>query len=144
MPNRPDSHKRAWVHLGMFPNTVIAFYPESMMFYQEFPVQPGLTLQRGASYRYRDETRQMRLARYLSTRIDRDTQKEAVQLTIWSCEAAKSSGFDGILHSDLEYGVRSFNERLRELRPGIDTARAPAAGTAPGRPPGRRVGEEGG
>src|SRR3546814_1474675 len=76
MPNLPDSHKRAWVYLGMFPNTVIAFYPESMMFYQEFPVQPGLTLQRGASYRYRDETRQMRLARYLSTRIDRDTQKE--------------------------------------------------------------------
>src|SRR3546814_21129786 len=61
MPNLPDSHKRAWVYLGMFPNTVIAFYPESMMFYQEFPVQPGLTLQRGASYRYRDETRQMRL-----------------------------------------------------------------------------------
>src|SRR3546814_6887809 len=37
MPNLPDSHKRAWVYLGMFPNTVIAFYPESLLFYQEFP-----------------------------------------------------------------------------------------------------------
>src|SRR3546814_19415895 len=104
-----------------------------MMFYQEFPVQPGLTLQRGASYRYRDETRQMRLARYLSTRIDRDTQKEDVQLTIWSCEAAKSSGFDGILLSDLEYGVRSFHDRLREMLTVLDPASAPPAG--PGQRP---------
>src|SRR3546814_5831012 len=71
----------------------------------------------------------MRLARYLSTRIDRDTQKEDVQLTIWSCEAAKSSGFDGILLSDLEYGVRSFHDRLRELLPVMDRASEPAAGT---------------
>src|SRR3546814_20890282 len=99
MPNLPDSHKRAWVYLGMFPNTVIAFYPESMMFYQVFPVQPGLTLQPGASYRYRDETRQMRLARYLSTRLDRDTQQEDAQLTHRSCDPAKSHVFPGRLLS---------------------------------------------
>src|SRR3546814_13897067 len=57
----------------------------------------GLTLQRGATYRYKDETRQLRLARYLSTRIDRSTTKEDVQLTVWSCEAARSSGYDGIM-----------------------------------------------
>ncbi|HMA14684.1 MAG TPA: aromatic ring-hydroxylating dioxygenase subunit alpha [Kiloniellaceae bacterium] len=129
MPNLPESHKQAWVYLGMFPNTVIAFYPESMMFYQEFPVHAGLTLQRGATYRYKDETRQMRLARYLSTRIDRSTLKEDVQLTIWSCEAAKSSGFDGIMLSDLEYGVRSFHDRLRELLPVMGRAKEPAPGS---------------
>jgi len=128
-PKLPESHKRAWVYLGMFPNTVIAFYPESMMFYQEFPVSAGVTLQRGATYRYKDETRQMRLARYLSTRIDRSTLKEDVQLTIWSCEAAKSSGFDGILLSDLEYGVRSFHDHLREVLPVMSCDSEPAAGT---------------
>ena len=128
-PNLPESHKRAWVYLGMFPNTVIAFYPESMMFYQEFPVSAGLTLQRGATYRYKDESRQMRLARYLSTRIDRSTQKEDVQLTIWSCEAAKSSGFDGILLSDLEYGVRSFHDHLRQVLPIMNCDSEPATGT---------------
>lgn len=127
-PNLPASHKRAWVYLGLFPNTVIAFYPESMMFYQEFPVHAGLTLQRGGSYRYRDETRQMRLARYLSTRIDKATTEEDIQLTIWSCEATRSSGFDGILLSDLEYGVRRFHDHLRELLPVMGRPSEPAPG----------------
>ena len=129
MPDLPESHQRAWVYLGLFPNTVIAFYPESMMFYQEFPVHAGLTLQRGATYRYRDETRQLRLARYLSSRIDKATSKEDIQLTIWSCEAAKSSGFDGIMLSDLEYGVRSFHDRLRDLLPVMRRDSEPAAGS---------------
>jgi len=129
MPNLPDSHKRAWVYLGMFPNTVMTFYPESVMFYQEFPVHAGLTLQRGATYKYKNETREMRLARYLSTRIDRDTLEEDIQLTIWSCEAAKSSGYEGIMLSDLEYGVRSYHDQLRELLPILNHKQAPAPGT---------------
>jgi carnitine monooxygenase subunit len=129
MPNLPESHRRAWVYLGMFPNTVMAFYPESVMFYQEFPVRAGLTLQRGATYRYKDETREMRLARYLSTRIDRDTAKEDIQLTVWSCEAAKSSGYDGIMLSDLEYGVRSFHDRLRALLPVMAQTSEPKPGS---------------
>src|SRR3546814_16241809 len=99
------------------------------MFYQEFPVSEGLTLQRGATYRYKDETRQLRLARYLSTRIDRSTTKEDVQLPVWSCEAAKSSGYDGIMLSDLEYGVRRFHDHLRELLPVMGAEREPAPGT---------------
>jgi hypothetical protein len=99
------------------------------MFYQEFPVHPGLTLQRGASYRYREESRETRLARYLAERIERDTGREDVQLTIWSCEAAKSSGFEGIMLSDLEYGVRKFHDRLRELMPVMTRKTEPAAGT---------------
>jgi len=129
MPNLPASHKRAWVYLGLFPNTVMTFYPESVMFYQEFPVHAGLTLQRGATYKYKNETREMRLARYLSTRIDRDTAEEDIQLTIWSCEAAKSSGYDGIMLSDLEYGVRSYHDQLRELLPILNKRQAPAPGT---------------
>ncbi len=129
MPNLPASHQRAWVYLGLFPNTVMTFYPESVMFYQEFPVHAGLTLQRGATYKYKNETREMRLARYLSTRIDRDTVQEDVQLTIWSCEAAKSSGYDGIMLSDLEYGVRSYHDQLRQLLPILKREQPPAPGT---------------
>jgi phenylpropionate dioxygenase-like ring-hydroxylating dioxygenase large terminal subunit len=129
MPNLPKSNQRAWVYLGLFPNTVIGLYPESVMFYQEFPIGPGLTLQRGATYRYKDETREMRLARYLSTRIDRDTSEEDIQLTIWSCEATKSSGYEGIVLSDLEYGVRSFHDRLRELMPVMTQDREPTGGS---------------
>ncbi len=129
MPHLPESHRRAWVYLGLFPNTVMAFYPESIMFYQEFPLHSGLTLQRGATYRYKDETRQMRLARYLSTRIDRMTSEEDIQLTIWSCEAARSSGYDGIMLSDLEYGVRTYHDRLRQVVPVMTLEEEPVAGS---------------
>src|SRR3546814_1493617 len=80
-PRLPDTHKRAWLYLGLFPNTVMAFYPESVMFYQEFPVSEGLTLQRGATYRYKDETRQLRLARYLSRSEEHTSELQSLMRT---------------------------------------------------------------
>ncbi len=64
----------------------------------------------------------MRAARYLSGRIDAITAEEDKQLTIWSCEATRSSAYDGVMLSDLEYGVRSFHDILRTLIPayGLD------------------------
>ena len=55
----------------------------------------GKTLLRGGIYRYRQEERAQRLARYLAFRIDRDTQAEDVQLTVWSNEAMTSTAFAG-------------------------------------------------
>ena len=113
----PEHLKRAWVYYGMFPNAVIAVTPEVIQFYQEFPLSTGQTQLRGAIYRYRDETRQQRLARYLAFRIDRDTMAEDVQLTEWSNEAMNSSAFEGFYLSDLEYGLRSHHDIIRKLLP---------------------------
>ncbi len=117
-PDRLDSeHKSAWLYIGVFPNLVFGFYPDSSIFYQEFPVEVGKTIQRSTSYRHADEDRRMRLARYLSMRIDRITSKEDEQLIEWTWEAAFSSGYDGIILSDLEYGVHGYHEELRQLFP---------------------------
>lgn len=112
-----DDHKRAWLYYGVFPNFVFGLYPDSVIFYQEFPLENGRTIQRSATYRYRDEDRRMRLARYLSDRIDRVTSAEDVQLIEWTWEAAFSSGYDGIVLSDLEYGVKTYHDALRGLMP---------------------------
>jgi hypothetical protein len=50
-------------------------------------------------------------------------------LTIWSCEATKSSGYDGIILSDREYGVRTYHDHLRELLPVINLDDEPEPGT---------------
>lgn len=123
-PHLPEPNRKGWLYLGLFPNTVIAFYPESVFFYQEFPVSARRTIQRGSGYRYADESRELRLARYLSGRIDRDTGAEDERLIQWSCEATESSGYDGIILSDLEYGVRAYHDALREKIPvmTLDTA----------------------
>lgn len=125
----PESHRRAWLYVGLFPNAVISFYPDSVSFYQEFPLGAGRTIQRGGIYRRASEDRALRLARYLSGRIDWITYEEDQMLTIWSAEAAKSSAYDGVILSDLEYGVRTYHDHLRAFFPVLNRQDEPAPGT---------------
>ena len=132
LPDRvelPMPNRRAWLYVGLFPNTVIAFYPDSTIFYQEYPLTARRTVQRGAAYRYRKESRELRLSRYLSGRIDRRTGREDAQLTEWTWEAMQSSAFDGIILSDREYLVRSYHDEFRASVPVMTLDRAPAGGT---------------
>ncbi len=52
----PENKRRVWGYYGLFPNLVIAVTPESVQFYQEFPLAVDRTLIRGAVYRRPDET----------------------------------------------------------------------------------------
>jgi phenylpropionate dioxygenase-like ring-hydroxylating dioxygenase large terminal subunit len=120
----PEHLRKAWIYYGIFPNNVIAMTPESVQFYQEFPLSTGETLLRGAIYRYADESRAQAAARYLAFRIDRDTMAEDVQLSVWSNESMLSQSFAGFYLSDLEYGVRTHHDHLRDILPvlGLETA----------------------
>lgn len=122
----PDRLRRCWTYYGIFPNAVIAATPESVQFYQEFPLSSGQTLLRGAIYRHAEESRAERLARYLALRIDRETMAEDVQLTIWSNEAMRSEAFEGFYLSDLERGVRGYHDLLRERLPVLRCAARPS------------------
>ena len=122
----PEHLQKAWIYYGLFPNNVIAITPETVQFYQEFPISRDRTLLRGAVYRHGEETRAQRLARYLAARIDRDTMAEDVQLTIWSNEAMASKAFAGFYLSDLEYGVRSHHDHIRAALPVTTLETAPA------------------
>lgn len=121
----PERLRKAWIYFGIFPNAVIAVTPEAVQFYQEFPIDVGRSLLRGGIYRYREESRARKLARYLAYRIDRDTQAEDVQLTVWSNEAMTSAAFAGFYLSDLEYGVRTHHDHLRRVLPVMTLEEAP-------------------
>ena len=121
----PERLRKAWIYFGLFPNAVIAVTPETVQFYQEFPLGVGRSLLRGGIYRYRQEERAHRLARYLALRIDRDTQAEDVQLTVWSNEAMTSNAFAGFYLSDLEYGVRTHHDHVRKVLPVVTLKEAP-------------------
>lgn len=122
----PPNLRRAWNYYGLFPNTVFIFTPEAIQFYQEIPVSATETQMTASLYRQPDETREMRVARYLAYRIDRETSAEDQQLTIWSNESMKSMAFDGFHLSDLEYGVRQHHDKLRKLLPVVTLADAPS------------------
>lgn len=118
-----------WVYIGIYPNSVIALYPDAVIFYQDIPLGVNSTSVRGAIYRRADEDRVTRAARYLSTRIDNLTAEEDRMLTVWVQEAIESSAFDGAILSDLESGVRSYHDRLREEIPVMASQDEPPSGT---------------
>ncbi len=128
-PEAFGEEARNWNYIGMFPNLVFSLYPEYIAYYQEWPVSPERTVQRGRIFAIPDERREMRLARYLARRIDRETGTEDTRLIIWSSEAAKSSAYSGVILSDLEVGVRAYHEALRGLLPVVGLAHEPAPGT---------------
>ena len=121
----PDKYKNSWNYFGIFPNAVIAVTPETVQFYQEFPISTNLTLLRGSIYRHKNESRQQRIARYLSNRIDNNTVAEDVQLTIWSNESMNSKSFEGFYLSDLEYGVKSHHDHMRKQIPILKIEKQP-------------------
>lgn len=126
-PHLPHRLQRAWTYYGIFPNAVIAFTPEGAQIYGETPLTVRSTRITGRNYRFADESRQARAARYLAMRIDRETSKEDQQLSIWSDESMASSAFDDFHLSDLEYGVRRHHDELRAILPFLDRPTAPAA-----------------
>ncbi len=127
-PDRPElaPHlQKAWTYYGLFPNIVFSMTPEGVQFYHDIPIHEGLTRLTGRVYRWPNETRAHRLARYLATRIDLATSVEDQQLSIWSNESMKSSAFEGFYLSDLEYGVRRHHDGLRRVLPVLTLASAP-------------------
>lgn len=132
-PERPDlpAHlQKAWTYYGLFPNTVIAATPELIQFYQDIPLSVGMTRLSGRIYRFPNEDRQTRVARYLAARIDGITSAEDQQLSIWSNESMKSDAFDGFHLSDLEYGLRRHHDGLRRLMPVMTLAAEPTGDLA--------------
>lgn len=126
--NLPLHQRRQWIYFGMFPNFVLGLYPDSVIYYQEVPQSATQTVQRGMCYRRREESREMKAARYLSGRIDRDTAEEDQMLMVWSCEATKSSAYDCVIFSDLEYGVKTYHDHLRRLLPVMGQPAPPEPG----------------
>ncbi len=122
----PEDKRDLWAYYGLFPNAVIAVTPESVQFYQELPLTIGTTMIRSAVYRRPDESRAERVARYLARRIDRETYKEDIQLSIWSNESMKSSAFENFHLSDLEKGVRSHHDHVRAVLPVTTLDQRPA------------------
>ena len=124
-PDLPQHLQRAWTYYGLFPNQVFSMTPEGVQFYHDIPITEGVTRLTGKAYRWPNEARAQRLARYLAYRIDRATSVEDQQLSIWSNESMRSDAFEGFHLSDLEYGLRRHHDGLRSLLPVLTLDKSP-------------------
>ena len=128
MAHLPEKQQKVWYYYGLFPNMVLMLYPDLVGFYQEFPTGVDKTIQRFAYYALPDARRETRASRYLAKRIDDLTGVEDTQLIAWSFEALQSSGYRGLILSDLESGVRTYHDTLRQVTPVVQSEQAPATG----------------
>jgi len=71
----------------------------------------------------------MQRARELNRDINMDVGDEDIRLIKWAAEGMRSSAFDGVLLSDLELGVGSFQNQLRTILPVVTLDQAPAEGS---------------
>ncbi|MDH3447509.1 MAG: aromatic ring-hydroxylating dioxygenase subunit alpha [Gammaproteobacteria bacterium] len=125
----PASHQHLWIYWGMFPGFVLTLFPDQVEIYQIYPVGTQQSVMAGVTYALPDEREGMQKARSINRKINMDVGDEDIQLIKWAAEGMRSTAFDGVLLSDLELGVASFQKQLRELLPVVTLEQEPEAGT---------------
>jgi len=125
----PESHQHLWIYWGTFPGFVLTLFPDQIEIYQIYPTGNQKSVMAGVTYALPDKRPEMQKARELNRDINMDVGNEDIQLIKWAAEGMRSSAFDGVLLSDLELGIGSFQNRLREVLPVVTLDQEPEAGS---------------
>jgi phenylpropionate dioxygenase-like ring-hydroxylating dioxygenase large terminal subunit len=124
----PPSHRRKWLYYKLFPNVAFDIYPDQVDFMQFLPVSATETVIREISYALPDERREMRAARYLNWRVNRQVNAEDTELITRVQAGMQSPSYVAGPLGTSEVCLRSFARKLRALIPEARSERAPAAG----------------
>lgn len=127
-PHLPAKNRRSWVYAGIFPNAVLAMYPDMVEFYMTIPRTPAQTQYYSGAYALPDARREVRLSRYLNTRINRETEGEDDSFVRSMQEGLNSSAFPQFTLSTLEEGVRVFHKKIQAVLPVASCAARPPDG----------------
>ena len=125
----PESHQHLWIYWGMFPGFVLTLFPDQIEIYQIYPTGNQKSVMAGVTYALPDNRASMQKARELNRDINMDVGNEDIRLIEWAAAGMRSSAFDGVMLSDLELGVGSFQNQLREVLPVVTLDQEPAAGS---------------
>jgi phenylpropionate dioxygenase-like ring-hydroxylating dioxygenase large terminal subunit len=121
----PPERQRQWTYFKLWPNVAFDIYPDQIDFMQFLPVSPTETLIREIAYVHPDNRREMRAARYLNWRINRQVNREDKALIERVQAGMTSSSYSVGPLSDSEVCLRSFARRMRALIPESRRAHKP-------------------
>ncbi len=124
----PDQAQSQWLYFKLWPNVAFDIYPDQIDFMQFIPVSPTQTLIREIAYAIPDERREMRAARYLNWRINRQVNAEDTVLIERVQQGMASPSFEAGPLSETEVCLRGFAAKLRRLIPEARLRRPPATG----------------
>jgi phenylpropionate dioxygenase-like ring-hydroxylating dioxygenase large terminal subunit len=128
VPHLPADRQRLWTYFKLWPNIAFDIYPDQIDFMQFLPISPTETLIREIAYVHPDSRREMRAARYLNWRINRQVSLEdrglieRVQAGM-ACEAYTVGPL-----GESEVCLRSFARHMRALIPESRERRSPGRG----------------
>jgi len=128
VPHLPEDRQRLWLYFKLWPNVAFDIYPDQVDFMQFLPVSPTETLIREISYALPDDRREMKAARYLNWRINRQVNAEDTALIQRVQDGMASSRFTVGPLGESEVCLRSFCRRMRTLIPEARLHHSPAAG----------------
>jgi phenylpropionate dioxygenase-like ring-hydroxylating dioxygenase large terminal subunit len=121
----PAERKRLWIYFKLWPNLAFDVYPDQVDFMQFIPVSATKTLIREIAYALPDDRREMKAARYLNWRINRQVNAEDTELVARVQDGMASSSFVAGPLAEGEVCLRSFGKRMRALIPEARQHRAP-------------------
>jgi phenylpropionate dioxygenase-like ring-hydroxylating dioxygenase large terminal subunit len=122
----PSDRRRLWSYFRLWPNTAFDVYPDQVDFMQWIPVSPTETLIREVAYVLPDTRREMKAARYLNWRINRQVNAEDTELVARVQQGMASRWFEPGPLSETEVCLRGFARRLRALIPEARLRHPPA------------------
>ena len=124
----PPAQQRQWFYLKLWPNVAFDIYPDQVDFMQFLPISPTETLIREIAYALPDDRREMKAARYLNWRINRQVNAEDTVLIAQVQEGMASPSFQVGPLSATETCLRGFAGKIRALIPEARQHHAPAPG----------------
>ncbi len=113
----PGAAQRHWLYFKLWPNVAFDIYPDQVDFMQFLPVSATETMIREISYALPDDRREMRAARYLNWRINRQVNAEDTVLITRVQAGMGSRSYEPGPLGESEVCLRSFAKRLRDLVP---------------------------
>jgi carnitine monooxygenase subunit len=128
VPHLPEERQRHWLYFKLWPNVAFDIYPDQIDFMQWLPVSPTTSLIREISYVLPDERREMKAARYLNWRINRQVNAEDSELISRVQQGMASRSFSVGPLSEKEVCLRHFCQRIRDIIPQARAEERPQSG----------------
>jgi phenylpropionate dioxygenase-like ring-hydroxylating dioxygenase large terminal subunit len=119
--------RRTWSYYKLWPNVAFDVYPDQVDFMQFIPISATQTLIREIPYARKDMRREVKAARYLNWRINRQVNAEDTTLVERVQAGMASSSYQTGPLSPQEPCMASFARRIRELIPQANLHQPPAA-----------------
>ena len=113
----PAGAGRTWLYFKLWPNVAFDIYPDQVDFMHFVPVSPTRTMIREISYALPDDRREMKAARYLNWRINRQVNAEDTALIRRVQQGMGSSLYRPGPLGESEVCLRSFARKLRRIIP---------------------------